>query len=147
MTIEYIFNYNTEQLRIYSTERKKAMPRNKFTCDCHAINHNLVQATLVQMPEEAIFQELEIFYKLLGDSTRCKIVFALMENEMCVCDLSRLLNMTKSAVSHQLSKMRNHGVLKCRREGKEVYYSLDDAHVAEIFGVTLEHIRHRITGV
>ena len=123
------------------------MPRNKFTCDCHAINHELVQAAMVHMPDDAMFQELELFYKLLGDGTRCKIVFALMHTEMCVCDLSKLLNMTKSAVSHQLSKMRTHGVVKCRREGKEVYYSLDDAHVAEIFGVTLEHIRHRITGV
>lgn len=123
------------------------MPRNKFTCDCCAINHELVQTALSRMPAENIFMELGAFYKLLGDSTRCKLVFALLNVEMCVCDLSRLLNMTKSAVSHQLAKMRKHGVVKCRREGKEVYYSLDDDHVAEIFGVTLEHIRHRITGV
>lgn len=123
------------------------MPRNKFTCDCCAINDDLVQETQEHMPDDDIFIQLEGFYKILGDGTRCKILFALMRNEMCVCDLSKLLNMTKSAVSHQLGKMRSHGVVKCRREGKEVYYSLDDDHVAEIFGVTLEHIRHRISGV
>lgn len=123
------------------------MARNQFTCDCDAINHKVVQEVLEHMPEQNVFQELECFYKLLGDCTRCKIVYALFHTEMCVCDLSKLLNMTKSAVSHQLAKMRDHGVVKCRREGKEVYYSLDDAHMISIFKITLEHISHRMLGV
>ncbi len=119
------------------------MPRNEFTCDCNAVNLKLVEATLNAMPEENTFVSLACFYKMLGDATRCKIIFALLQNEMCVCDLANVLSMSKSAVSHQLGKMRNSGVVRCRREGKEVYYSLDDEHIAEIFTVTAEHIRHR----
>ena len=80
---------------------------------------------------------------MLADATRCKIIFALKQNEMCVCDLANVLSMTKSSVSHQLSKMRQSGVVKCRREGKEVYYSLDDEHISEIFTITMKHIRHK----
>ena len=77
----------------------------------------------------------------MADPTRCKLIFALRDREMCVCDLANLLSMTKSAISHQLAKMRRQGVVKCRREGKEVYYSLDDDHVAQIFSVTMAHVK------
>lgn len=123
------------------------MAKCKFSCDCDAVHTELVNATAEQMPDNAVFYGLESFYKVLADSTRCKILFALQQNEMCVCDLSKLLNMTKSAVSHQLAKMRLNGVVKCRRSGKEVYYSLDDEHVSEIFAVTVTHICHKIDGV
>ncbi len=119
------------------------MPRNEFTCDCNAVNSELVENMVNSMPDEKIFDSLAGFYKILGDTTRCKIVFALLQSEMCVCDLANVLSMTKSAVSHQLGKMRNSGVVRCRRDGKEVYYSLDDEHVAGIFAVTAEHISHR----
>lgn len=119
------------------------MPRNEFTCDCNAVNTDLVEATLDRMPDENTFESLANFYKILGDATRCKIIFALINSEMCVCDLANVLSMTKSAVSHQLGKMRSSGVVRCRREGKEVYYSLDDGHVADIFTVTAAHIAHR----
>lgn len=119
------------------------MPRNEFTCDCNAVNSKLVESTVGNMPDESTFESIADFYKILGDATRCKIIFALLQNELCVCDLANVLSMSKSAVSHQLGKMRNSGVVRCRREGKEVYYSLDDGHIAEIFTVTAEHIRHR----
>lgn len=119
------------------------MPRNEFTCDCNAVNSELVENAIKGMPAQSTFDSLACFYKILGDSTRCKIIFALLQSEMCVCDLANVLSMTKSAVSHQLGKMRNSGVVRCRREGKEVYYSLDDEHIAEIFTVTVEHISHR----
>lgn len=119
------------------------MPRNEFTCDCNAVNSKLVESALSSMPDENAFDSLADFYKILGDATRCKIIFALLQSEMCVCDLANVLSMSKSAVSHQLGKMRNSSVVRCRREGKEVYYSLDDEHIAEIFTVTAEHIKHK----
>lgn len=117
------------------------MPKNAFTCDCHAVNHHLVEKALTGMPDEETFAELADFYKIIGDPTRCKLIYALRKNEMCVCDLANVLSMTKSSISHQLRKMRERGVVKCRREGKEVYYSLNDDHVAQIFSITMTHIK------
>lgn len=117
------------------------MPRNTFTCDCHAVNEQLVHQALAGMPEETFFAQVAGFYKILGDPTRCKLLWSLQDRQMCVCDLANVLSMTKSAVSHQLRKLRQYGAVKCRREGKEVYYSLNDAHVALIFGVTMTHIK------
>lgn len=118
------------------------MPKNEYTCDCNAVNTALVEAVLKRMPTGKSFDTLAQFYKIMADPTRCKLIFALLENEMCVCDLANVISMTKSAVSHQLSKMRECRVVKCRREGKEVYYSLDDEHIKEIFTVTVQHIQH-----
>lgn len=122
------------------------MPKNEFTCDCNAVNGALVEKTLAKMPEEAEFCTLAEFYKILGDPTRCKLIFALQQEEMCVCDLANVLSMTKSSVSHQLSRMRERGIVKRRREGKEVYYSLDDEHVEAIFRISMTHIRHGARG-
>ena len=80
------------------------------------------------------------FFKVLGDSTRARIMWALDESEMCVCDLAVLLNMTKSAISHQLRSLRQANLVKYRREGKVVFYSLADDHVKQIFEKGLEHI-------
>jgi ArsR family transcriptional regulator len=98
------------------------------------------------MPRESEIKSISDFYKIMGDPTRCRIICALRENEMCVCDLCNVLSMSKSSVSHQLSKMRENGIVKCRREGKEVYYSLDDAHVLEILSTTITHIQHKYKG-
>ncbi len=119
------------------------MPRNEYTCDCRCINEHLVSRTLQTMPGDAVFQSMAQLHKIMGDPTRCKLIFALYQNELCVCDLANILSMTKSSISHQLSKMRTSGVVKCRREGKEVYYSLDDDHIAEIFSLSMTHISHR----
>ena len=117
------------------------MPKNAFTCDCHAVNEDLVRQVLKDMPEEAVFSQLANFYKIIGDGTRCKLLWALQGRQMCVCDLASLLSMTKSAISHQLRKLREFGVVKCRREGKEVYYSLDDDHIAQIFALTMTRVK------
>lgn len=119
------------------------MSKNEFTCDCNQIHHQLVAETIASMPANSFFQNLADFYKVLADPTRCKIIFALSQHELCVCDLANVLSMTKSSISHQLRKMKDSGVVKCRREGKEVYYSLDDEHVASLFATTVTHIRHR----
>lgn len=119
------------------------MSKNQFTCDCSAIHHHFVEDAAAKMPDYHLLAQIAEFYKMLGDPTRCRIIFALLQNEMCVCDLAYLLSMTKSSISHQLSKMRQSGIVKCRREGKEVYYSLDDDHVAEIIRITAAHIGHK----
>ena len=119
------------------------MPRNEYICDCNSINEEIVENTKKAMLNDTQFCDLADFYKIMGDFTRCKIIFALRQNEMCVCDLANVLSMTKSSVSHQLAKMRTNGVVKCRKDGKSVYYSLDDDHVKEIFETTIIHIKHK----
>ena len=120
------------------------MSRNEFICDCNSINHELVEQTISQMPNDEIVTNLANFYKIIGDKTRCKILFALKQHEMCVCDLANVMSMTKSSISHQLSKMRECSMVKCEKRGKEVYYSLDDEHISEIFDISMAHISHRI---
>jgi ArsR family transcriptional regulator len=95
------------------------------------------------MPEEDELYDLSDFFKVLGDSTRAKIIWALDESEMCVCDIAVLLNMTKSAISHQLKALKAANLVKYRKEGKVVFYSLTDDHVKEIFEKGLEHIREK----
>ena len=94
------------------------------------------------MPNEDTFNHLADLFKLIGDTTRCRILFALDQNEMCVCDLANVLNMTKSSISHQLAVLRRSGVVRCRN-GKEVYYTLDDEHIVKLFEIGLEHISHK----
>ena len=119
------------------------MPRNEFSCDCNIVHQHAVEKALASLPEEDVFFRLADFYKIMGDPTRCKIIYALQQQELCVCDLANVLSMTKSSISHQLSKMRSCGVVKCRRSGKEVYYSLDDDHVAQLLTLTMTHIQHK----
>lgn len=119
------------------------MPKNEYQCDCGVIHHHVVEEIQQHMPAESVLTGIAEFYKIMGDPTRCKLIFALQQQEMCVCDLANLLSMTKSAVSHQLSKMRESRIVKCRRSGKTVFYSLDDDHVAHIFITTMTHIQHR----
>ncbi|NLK74342.1 MAG: winged helix-turn-helix transcriptional regulator [Clostridiales bacterium] len=110
-------------------------------CDCEVIHGDLVEMVKSQMPIEDELYDLADFFKVFGDSTRIRIMCALDHSEMCVCDLAVLLNMTKSAISHQLRSLRQANLVKFRKEGKVVYYSLADDHVKEIFEKGLEHIR------
>jgi ArsR family transcriptional regulator len=109
--------------------------------DCEILHKDIVEAVRCKIPDDDVLYNLADFYKVLGDSTRTKIMWALDENVMCVCDLAVLLNMTKSAISHQLRSLRQANLVKFRRQGKEVFYSLADDHVREIFEKGLEHIR------
>ncbi len=122
---------------------KYIMSKNEFICDCNMVHKDMVADTLSKMPDTTILQNLADFFKIMGDATRCKLLFALLQNEMCVCDLANVLSMTKSSISHQLSKMKDIGLVKCRKSGKTVYYSLDDEHISEIFEVGIEHINHK----
>ncbi len=122
------------------------MGRNEFTCDCNIIHKESVEAALVKMPGEDIFNGLADFFALMGNTTRAKILYAIAEHEMCVCDLANVLNMSKSSVSHQLGLLRISGIVRARKSGKEVYYSLDDDHVKEVFEVGLSHIEHKNGG-
>lgn len=119
------------------------MSRNEFTCDCNMIHKQVVDEELQKMPNEEIFYHLADLFKLIGDMTRCRILFALDQKEMCVCDLANVLNMTKSSISHQLAVLRKSNVVKCRKSGKEVYYTLDDEHIVKLFEIGLEHVNHK----
>ncbi|CDE07609.1 MAG TPA: helix-turn-helix transcriptional regulator [Candidatus Faecenecus gallistercoris] len=119
------------------------MARNEFSCDCNVIHQEAVNQVLARLPDEQTFYKLADLYKLIGDTTRCRILFALDQNEMCVCDLANVLNMTKSSISHQLAVLRRSGIVKCRKNGKEVYYTLDDDHIVQLFEIGLEHINHK----
>lgn len=119
------------------------MARNEFSCDCNVIHEEVVLEVLQKMPKEDTFNHLADLFKLIGDTTRCRILFALDQKEMCVCDLANVLNMTKSSISHQLAVLRKSGVVRCRKSGKEVYYTLDDEHIVQLFEIGLEHINHK----
>ncbi len=110
-------------------------------CDCTVIHEELVEKVKKNMPREEILYNLAELFKVLGDSTRVKILWALDEAEMCVCDIAVLLNMTQSAISHQLRVLKQARLVKSRRDGKVVYYSLDDEHVKDIFDQGLNHIK------
>lgn len=92
------------------------------------------------LPKEEKLYELAELYKVFGDTTRIRILFALYEGEMCVCGIAELLNMTQSAISHQLRVLKNSKLVKFRKEGKTVFYSLDDDHIFKILSQGLEHI-------
>ncbi|HHY90789.1 MAG TPA: winged helix-turn-helix transcriptional regulator [Clostridiales bacterium] len=110
-------------------------------CDCHVIHEDVVDQVKKKMPQEETLYDLAELFKVFGDSTRIKILWALDEAEMCVCDIAALLNMTQSAISHQLRVLKQAKLVKSRKEGKVVYYSLDDEHVQAIFDQGLIHIK------
>ena len=119
------------------------MSKNEFICDCNVIHQDVVDNVSKNLPEFKTFLKLADFFKLLGDTTRAKILFSLDKHEMCVCDIANVLGMSKSSISHQLGTLRRAGIVKCRKEGKEVYYMLDDDHVKKSFELGLEHIEHK----
>lgn len=112
-------------------------------CDCNVIHENVVEDVKSKTLDNEFITEISTFFKILGDNTRVKILFALDHNEMCVCDIANVLNMTKSSISHQLSYLKDLNIVKSRKSGKEVYYSLDDEHVKEVFEVAISHIEHK----
>ena len=108
--------------------------------DCEAINIDIVNRVKPNMPEMKLLYELSDFFKVMGDSTRIQLLWALEESEMCVGDLAVLLNMTKSAVSHQLKVLRTAKLVRAEKKGKNVYYALDDHHVKDILEKALGHV-------
>ena len=112
-------------------------------CNCTIIHEDIVSKVKKSIPEEETLYDLADLFKVLGDSTRIKILCALFEAEMCVCDIAALLGMTQSAISHQLRVLKQARLVKYKKEGKVVYYSLDDEHVKSIFDQGLIHISER----
>ncbi len=119
------------------------MKRNDTACDCSIIHQEVVDKVSRAMPQEETLYDLAELFKVFGDSTRIKILCALQQQEMCVCDIAALLGMTQSAISHQLRILKQASLVKYRREGKVVYYSLDDEHVSNIFAQGFAHVSHR----
>ena len=115
-------------------------------CDCNIIHKEAVNKALKSKPEREELERLSEVFKLLGDITRTQILWVLDKNEMCVCDIANVLNMTKSSISHQLAILRNAGIVNFRREGKEVYYRLDDFHITKLYEIGIEHIEHKLKG-
>jgi ArsR family transcriptional regulator len=109
-------------------------------CDCSVIHEETVNRVKEQMPSDEQLYDLADFFKVFGDSTRIKILWSLEKSELCVCDIAVLLNMTQSAISHQLKVLKDARLVKYRKEGKIVYYSLDDEHVNAIFNQGFTHI-------
>ncbi len=109
------------------------------TCDCNIIHQDIVDAVRSAMPDDDTLMDVADIFKLFSDSTRVKIMCALMSSEMCVCDISALLGMTKSSVSHQLRILKQADLVRNRKAGRVVYYSLADEHVRTIFASGLEH--------
>ncbi|AZR72634.1 hypothetical protein BBF96_04060 [Anoxybacter fermentans] len=105
------------------------------------IHHDLLKKLDHKIDEET-YQHLAEIFKTLSDPTRIKIIHALSQTELCVCDLAELLNMSQSAVSHQLRILRNHRLVKYRKEGRTVFYSLDDEHILLLFNQGLCHVMH-----
>ncbi|MCL2294377.1 MAG: metalloregulator ArsR/SmtB family transcription factor [Spirochaetes bacterium] len=117
------------------------MQRKTPLCDCEVIHEEVVKRVRKNMPKEAEFCKLADLYKMFADTTRVRILWALSSEEMCVCDIAVLLGMTKSAISHQLRSLRFANLVKYDKRGKEVYYSLADNRVKEIFKKGFEHVR------
>jgi len=120
------------------------MNNNKYEyekCDCNIIHDDIVNSVKESMPDEEDLYDLADAFKVFGDTTRIKILYALSASEMCVCDIAALLNMTQSAISHQLRILKQARLVKNRKDGKIVYYSLDDGHIKQIFDLGLIHVR------
>lgn len=109
-------------------------------CELMHVHQEIVDKVNQQMPEDEILFDLAELFKIFGGSTRIKILYLLFESEMCVCDIAQLLNMTQSAISHQLQVLKKSKLVKYRRDGKTVFYSLADGHVRTIIDQGMEHV-------
>ena len=110
-------------------------------CEECAVHDEVVQSVRGMLPDDDEVYDLAELFKVFGDSTRIRILFVLFESEMCVCDIAQLLNMTQSAISHQLRILKQSQLVKSRRDGKSVFYSLADDHVYRIINQGFEHIK------
>ena len=109
-------------------------------CEHNHVHDQVVEEVRRHIPNEDVLYDLTELFRIFGDSTRVRILYALFEAEMCVCDIAELLGMTQSAISHQLRALKNVRLVRARREGKTVYYSLADSHVRAIIDQGLEHV-------
>ena len=118
-----------------------AEPEELACCEFMHVHEDIVEKVNAEMPDEEVLYDLAELFKVFGDSTRIRILYVLFESEMCVCDIAQLLGMSQSAISHQLRCLKQSKLVKYRREGKTVFYSLADAHVRTILGQGMDHIK------
>ena len=109
-------------------------------CEEYRVHPDILAHARADMPDEERLYDLAELFKVFGDTTRIRILYVLFESEMCVCDIAELLNMTQSAISHQLRVLKQARLVRSRREGKTVFYFLADDHVRAIIGQGMEHI-------
>ena len=110
------------------------------TCEYLNVHEDAVAQVLAALPDDETLYDLSELFRVFGDSTRIKILYVLFESELCVCDIARLLNLTQSAVSHQLRILKDAKLVRFRREGKIIFYALDDEHVRNILSMGMEHV-------
>lgn len=130
----YVININGKE------KNMKNVNDTSERCECIHLHADLMKQAIEHMPEEEKLYDLADFFKIFGDSTRIKILYVLSCAEICVCDIAEILNMTQSAISHQLRTLKQMSLVKNRREGKTVFYSLADDHIKTILSQGLEHI-------
>ena len=119
---------------------QKDLDKEPVCCETVEVHEDLLRIVEQTMPEETELYDLAELFKVFGDSTRIRILFVLSSAEVCVCDLARVLNMTQSAISHQLRSLKQNKLVKSRREGKSIFYSLADGHVSTIIAQGRDHI-------
>ena len=123
-----------------ANSQEDEMGRNENTCDCNVVHEESIEHVRKEIASEDELARMTKLYKVFGDSTRLNILAALNCHEMCVCDLAVLMNMTKSATSHQLRILRENNLVRFEKVGKHSYYSLADDHVRDILDIALDHV-------
>ncbi len=116
------------------------MSENNEICEVTRIHSDIVNELITRIPDEEVLYDIAELFKVFADSTRVRILYALIESELCVCDISALLNMSQSAISHQLRVLKQSRLVKYRRSGKTIYYSLCDDHIKTMLDMGMEHV-------
>ena len=114
---------------------------NDEKCEVTLIHEDNVKKAINTLPDDELIADLSDMFKIFGDQTRVKILMALESGEMCVCDIAAVMDMSQSAISHQLRVLKQSNIVKTRRQGKVVYYSISDDHVKEIFDIAIVHVQ------
>ena len=115
-------------------------------CEVSVIHEDVLARVRAKMPDETPVYEVSELFKVFGDSTRARIICALNVEEMCVCDLAALLGMSQSAISHQLRLLKGARIVRSRKQGRVVYYALDDTHIGQIFAMAFDHVMEEMEG-
>ena len=114
---------------------------NDEKCEVTLIHEDNVKKAINELPDDELIADLSDMFKIFGDQTRVKILMALESGELCVCDIAAVMDMSQSAISHQLRVLKQSNIVKTRREGKVAYYSISDDHVKEIFDIAMVHVQ------
>lgn len=114
---------------------------NDEKCEVTLIHEDNVKKAINELPDDELIADLSDMFKIFGDQTRVKILMALESGELCVCDIAAVMNMSQSAISHQLRVLKQSNIVKTRRDGKVVYYSISDEHVKDIFDIAMVHVQ------